>query len=66
MGYDIFIVPAEKFFLDFGIIDHLTLMGIMLEQNEGRVRGKINDISCVSIIPTAEEYFCVLVINAVW
>ena len=66
MGFAIFIVPAEVFFLYVSIIDHLTLMGIMLEQNEWRVSGKINDISSVSIIPTEEEDSCVPVIKAVW
>ena len=54
MGFVIFIVPVEKFFLYFSIIDKLTLMGVILEQNEGRVSGKINGISSVSITPTAE------------
>ena len=54
MGFAIFIVPAEVFFLYFSIIDKLTLMGIILEQNEGRVSGKNYGISSVSITPTAE------------
>ena len=66
MGFVIFIVPAEEFFLYFGIIDILTLMAIRLEQNEGLVSRKINGVSSESIVTTAEEDFCVRVINAVW
>ena len=43
----------------------LTLMCI-LEQNEGLVSGKINGVSSVSIITTAEKDSCVPVITALW
>ena len=65
MGYVIFIVPAEEFFLYSSITDKLTLMGI-LEQNEGLVSGKINGVSSVSVITTAEKDSCVPVITALW
>lgn len=53
VGFVIFIVKAEEFFLYFSITDKLTLMGV-LEQNEGLVSGKINGVSSVSVITTAE------------
>ena len=64
-GWVIFIVPAEEFFLYFSISDMLTLICI-LEQNEGLVSGKINGVSSVSVITTAEKDSCVPVITALW